>query len=394
MTGDEASRYVTRMRSSQPQLRGARAEPAFAAPNDSERRLLGLLLRSGATSQAEVTRLMDLTQPTVSRIVSGLLAKGMIEAGSRPAVGRGQPSALLSLRSDYAYALGISLVGGLVAMDLLDFSGALRWRDEAALDDMAPEIVGATLTRFKVRAIAETGVDGARLFAAGAGVSGFFVGEGPLMNTPALLDDWALVDIAPMLAGTLDLPVLVDNDGNAAAIGEALRGAGRRYSNLAYFQITNGFGGGLVIDGRPFRGAHGNAGEFAVLWQALGLEHPNLERLRTLLVAHGAPRDSLANMLAALDLDHPGTEAWLAEAVTAYSLAAAAASAVVDCEAIILGGEIPSALAARLAERMTIAGTQRRGRPKPLPAILPSEAPGDAVSLGAAFLALQTTFFD
>jgi predicted NBD/HSP70 family sugar kinase len=381
------------MRSHLPQLRGFRAQPAFAAPNDSERRLLGLLLRSGSMSQAEVTRVMDLTQPTVSRIVAGLLAKGMIEAGARPAVGRGQPSALLSLKADYAYALGISLVGGALAMDLVDFSGALLWRDEAAFEDMSPEAVGTTLSRFKARAIAETSVDGARLFAAGAGVSGFFVGEGPLMNTPALLDDWALVDIAPVLAQVLDLPVLVDNDGNAAAIGEALRGAGLRYANLAYFQITNGFGGGVVIDGRPFRGAHGNAGEFAVLWQALGLEHPNLERLRTLLVAHGAPRGSLAGMLAELDLNHPGTEAWLAEAVTAYSLAAAAASAVIDCEAIILGGEIPSALAARLAERMTIAGTQRRGRPKPLPVILPSEAPGDAVSLGAAFLALQTTFF-
>lgn len=43
---------------------------------------------------------------------------------------------------------------------------------------------------------------------------------------------------------------------------------------------------------------------------------------------------------------------------------------------------------------MSIAGAQRRGRPKPLPDILPSEAPGDAVSLGGALLALQTGFFD
>lgn len=377
-----------------PQFRTVRDEPAFAAPNDSERRLMGLILRSGPMSQADVTRAMDLTQPTVSRIVAGLLAKGMIEAGARPPAGRGQPSALLSLKADYAYVLGVSLVGGALALDLVDFSGALIWRGEATFEAMTHAAVSRHLATFKAKALAETGVRPERLFAAGVGVSGFFVGEGGLMNTPALLDDWALTDIAPILADALDLPVLVDNDGNTAAVGEALRGAGLRYANLAYFQITNGFGGGLVIDGRPYRGAHGNAGEFAVLWQALGLNHPNLERLRTLLVEHGARRDSLADMLEALDLDHPGVEAWLQEAQRAYSLAAAAAAAVVDCEAIVLGGEIPSALAERLASRMAIAGTQRRGRPKPLPDILPSEAPGDAVSLGGALMALQTGFFD
>lgn len=377
-----------------PQFRTVRDEPAFASPNESERRLMGMLLRSGPTSQADVTRAMDLTQPTVSRIVAGLLAKGMIEAGARPPAGRGQPSALLSLKADYAYALGVSLVGGALALDLVDFSGTLIWRAEATFEAMTHAAVGEHLAAFKAEALAATGVRADRLFAVGVGVSGFFVGEGELMNTPALLDDWALTDIAPILADALALPALVENDGNTAAVGEALRGAGLRYANLAYFQITNGFGGGLVIDGRPYRGAHGNAGEFAVLWQALGLEHPNLERLRTLLVAHGAPRDSLANMLDALDLDHPGVEAWLDEAVRAYSLAAAAAAAVVDCEAIVLGGEIPGPLAERLAGRMTIAGTQRRGRPKPLPDILPSEAPGDAVSLGGALLALQTGFFD
>lgn len=376
------------------QLRSFRDQPDFTTPNESERRLMGLLLRSGAMSQADVTRAMDLTQPTVSRIVAGLLAKGMIEAGARPPSGRGQPSALLSLKADYAYAIGVSLVGGALALDLVDFSGTLLWRAEATFEDMTHAVVGEKLASFKQQALAATGVNGERLFAAGVGVSGFFIDDGPLMNTPALLDDWALVDIAPILGRALGVPVLIDNDGNAAAIGEGLRGAGLRYSNLAYFQITNGFGGGLVIDGRPFRGAHGNAGEFAVLWQALGLEHPNLERLRTLLVAYGARRGSLADMLADLDLDHPGVEAWLEEATHAYSLAAAAASAVIDCQAIILGGEIPGTLAKRLAARMSIAGTQRRGRPKPLPDILPSEVPGDAVSLGAALLALQTGFFD
>lgn len=344
-------------------------------------------------TQAEATRAMDLTQPQVSRLVAGLASAGLLRIGPSTASGRGHPSVALSLEPDYAFGLGVSLLGDALSMDLIDFTGRLRWRGSRAMPDMGRERVLEQLALYRREMLARSGVDPSRIVAAGVGVSAFFVGEGALMNPPALLDDWALVDIAPLLQPTLQAPVSIDNDGNMACIGEAYLGVGRRYRAFAYFQITNGFGGGLVLDGAPYRGAFGNAGEYAALWQAVDIPHPNLERLRTLVGEHDRVFDSVSAMIEAFDMDWRGTAAWLDEAGPAFSLAATAVSAVADCEAIVLGGRIPAALAGVLADRIRIAGTDRRDRPRPLPRILPAEAPGDAVSLGAGVAALQQTFF-
>lgn len=372
----------------------ARLASPFYLPSDSERRLLGLVFRSGGVTQAALTRQMDLTQPTVSRLVSGLATKGLVSLGERTAHGRGQPSAKVSLVPDYAYSLGVSLLGDAVSMDVMNFAGEVVWRGSSAMPNMGRPAVLRQLGAFRDRMLQQTGIAPKRIFAAGVGVSAFFVGEERLMNPPHLLDDWALVDIAPIIEDALQVPVVADNDGNVACIGEQMTGVGKRFRTFAYFQITNGFGGGVIIEGQPWRGAFGNAGEFAALWQAVGIEHPNLERLRVILRDHGVGFDSVAEMIREFELGLPGVEAWLNEAAFAYSLAATAASAVIDCEAIVLGGRIPRPLAERLSERIAVAGTNRRGRPRPLPVVLPAEAPGDAVSLGAGASVFQGVFFE
>lgn len=378
-----------------PRDRSTTRTAPLAPPEASytERRILGLVHRAGTITQAEITRAMDVGQPTVSRIVAGLASDGLLRLGATVSRGRGQPSAMVTLEPDFAYGLGVSLLADSLAASLVDFAGNPRWAASRAMPDMSQSAVASALRTLKTKMLAKSGIKHDRIVAAGAGISAFFVGDGALMNPPALLNDWALTDIAAALSRMLELPVRVDNDGNVACIGESLRGVGRRFRSFAYFQITNGFGGGVILDGAPYRGAFGNAGEFAAIWQAMGIEHPNLERLRLLMAGHGTPFETVSDMLAGFDLDSPGVEAWLAEAVPAFSVVATAASAVIDCEAIVLGGRIPPELARRLAAQMTVAGTERRGRPRPLPLIVPSEAPDDAVALGAAMLALQPSYF-
>jgi glucokinase len=59
--------------------------------------------------------------------------------------------------------------------------------------------------------------------------------------------------------------VRADNDANAAALGEAIYGAGRGARVVCYFTVSTGIGGGVVVDGRLFRGATGQAAEFGHL---------------------------------------------------------------------------------------------------------------------------------
>jgi glucokinase len=68
-------------------------------------------------------------------------------------------------------------------------------------------------------------------------------------------------DFRGRMAGRFGLPVGIDNDGNAAAIAEWRFGAGRGASDLVMLTLGTGIGGGLILDGRPFRGSVGAGAE-------------------------------------------------------------------------------------------------------------------------------------
>ncbi len=72
---------------------------------------------------------------------------------------------------------------------------------------------------------------------------------------------WADVPARAILENATGLPVLIDNDGNAAAWGEAKFGAGRGAHNVVTVTVGTGIGGGVVLNGELLRGAHGAAGE-------------------------------------------------------------------------------------------------------------------------------------
>jgi glucokinase len=69
------------------------------------------------------------------------------------------------------------------------------------------------------------------------------------------------LDFRDRMADRFGLPIAIDNDGNAAAIAEWRLGAGRGASHIVALTLGTGIGGGLILDGRPYRGAIGAAAE-------------------------------------------------------------------------------------------------------------------------------------
>jgi len=72
---------------------------------------------------------------------------------------------------------------------------------------------------------------------------------------------WTQVPVRTLLEASTGLPVVVENDGNIAAWGEFRFGAGRGTTDMVLITVGTGIGGGIVIDERLFRGAHGAAAE-------------------------------------------------------------------------------------------------------------------------------------
>ncbi|HEY0342316.1 MAG TPA: ROK family protein [Steroidobacteraceae bacterium] len=358
------------------------------------RAMLDLLLKRGPLSQASFATLLELSQPSVARLVSGFETEGILRLGARRATGPGHPSVTLTLNPDYAYGLGVTLEGDALSMAILDLSGTVRALRTVAMPDMGRRSVLDRLGSLKIDLLREADIDARRIVGSGVGFAGFFV-VNPLNFNPAdLLADWTGADVAATLAPVLGTAVVCDNSATTATIAESLLGVGRACANFAYCHLNNGFGGGLVFDGRVMRGAHGNAGDFGGVWWLLNKGYPNLDRLRLHVSKHGTDFKTVEQMSHALSPDTPGVEDWIVEAEPPFAMLAFLLGHMVAPEKVVIGGRLPGWLATRLAEKIVLpASPPRNARPFPLPQIVAREVEGDASAIGAAAMPLQRFFF-
>ena len=368
------------------------SEEVVFSPN--ERLLLNLIRKEDRVSRADLARKTGLTVQSVVRLVDGLVARGFLLTGEKMQLaGPGQPSVSIRLATDAAFTLGVSIMTDAVSLVVADWTGRVR---ASAYDRVDVADRPATLEHLKSRlgSLAQTAaIDRQRIFGVGVAITGFFVGRGRI-NSPASMGSWALTDLETELSSAFNLPVWVENDGTAAAAGESLYGLGRRYRTFAYIYIGAGLGGGLVLEGQPWRGLHGNAGEFTGLLS--GSDRPNRPTLTLLLGLvreRGVEVSSISELVERFDPEWPGVETWLERSRPALTAITSAIGAVMDPEAIVIGGRLPSGLARMLADRAGFHAEPLRDQERPFPLVLPAEAAGDAATLGAAAIPLQEHFF-
>jgi len=122
------------------------------------------------------------------------------------------------------------------------------------------------------RLLVDAGVDRSRVEAVGISAPGpVDVRAGELVEPPNL-PGWGRVPLVAWVEAELGGPVAIENDANAAVLAEWRFGAGRGLRDLVYLTMSTGVGGGLILDGRLYRGPRGNAGELGhILLEADGL---------------------------------------------------------------------------------------------------------------------------
>jgi len=104
----------------------------------------------------------------------------------------------------------------------------------------------------------------------GVGCAGPLDSDTGTIYSPPNLRFWDGFPLKRRLEDRLGAPTVVDNDANAAALGEQRFGAGRGHGHILYITVSTGIGAGLVLDGRVYRGADYGAGEFGHVVLARG----------------------------------------------------------------------------------------------------------------------------
>ncbi|MCG1011334.1 ROK family protein [Tepidanaerobacter sp. GT38] len=99
------------------------------------------------------------------------------------------------------------------------------------------------------------------ILAIGVGVPGPLDSEKGLIKNPPNLPGWVEVPLRDILYKEFKVPLAIENDANAAALGENIYGSGKGIKNFMYITISTGIGGGVVVNGKLLKGASGNAAE-------------------------------------------------------------------------------------------------------------------------------------
>jgi predicted NBD/HSP70 family sugar kinase len=228
-------------------------------------RVVDYLRVNGTASRAELARKTGLSRSTVSTLVADLQRRGLVVERPGQFAGEGQPgrpAVLLALDPKAGGALGIDFDHDKVRVAVSDLSRSVLAEATAASDvdhdaeeslDLAADLVERVLDEAKV--------DRDRVLGVGVALAGPVDHKRGALHNSAVLPGWEEVDAAAELERRLGTRAYVDNDANLGALAEVTLGAGRNARFATFVSISSGIGAGIVVDGRPYRGHHGTAGE-------------------------------------------------------------------------------------------------------------------------------------
>tara|TARA_B110000438_G_scaffold302676_1_gene361135 strand:- start:2802 stop:3956 length:1155 start_codon:yes stop_codon:yes gene_type:complete len=353
---------------------------------ESERKIINHAFFSSST-QSEIIEKTKISQQTTSRLVKTLFEQGVLHQTSKTSSGgRGQPGYHLKTSADFAYGIGIAILTDSLVISVMDFSGEIIYDKTMPLLNMTVKNVMLHLTTLFDEIFINTNIQKEKVLGIGVGISGYFTTEKDKINTHNRLEEWADVNISKILTDKFNLPVWVDNDATVAAAGEGILGIGKYCNNFVYLFISVDFGGGIIIDGDIMHGTHGNAGEVGDILPPKIYVYPNLENLRQILINNGVNISTHADLMTSFDINWPGIQEWITKVKDAVSLVASSSAALLDTQAIVIGGHIPKSLSKLLIKEVVMYALHRRSSERPKPELLISEVTYEPVSVGAASL--------
>jgi len=373
------------------------------------RLVLEIIRLYGPLSRIDIARNTQLTAQTVSNITKKLLKSGLIYESSRQQEGRGAPSIMLKVDPNAAYSVGVDFDKDNLTCVLVDLDGNIRQRLDLQLDHPSPD-EAIDLITCKIEELIQL-ADVAKKDIWGLGVG--FPGPMAILNGSVqvnavnpIFPGWNRVPVVKKFEEKLKLPVFLENNAAAAAIGERWYGAGKFVDTFFYVFFGAGLGGGLIMNGQLFPGFTGNAGELGYFpivnenvqnltdnpFPHLGM-YFDLIALFKKLPVEGFSISSMDQLEKLFYMNNPVVNEWINRGADQLVYSILAIEYIIDPDAIFFGGRLPSAIVTRIIEQVN-KNLEKLRLPdlKEVPELKIATAGKDSAALGSATLPFYTTF--
>lgn len=221
-----------------------------------------MLQRFQPVARADLATISGLTRAAVTNSVKSLLNIGAIREIGKKSNGVGRKKIQLRVKEDFFHVIGTDLGRRHISVSLYNLAGDLLNKETKVFDDVrtlqenlkcAKETIKDMLGYARKNMIEVEGI--------GIGVPGPVDPDKGVVTCAPHYKDSETVDIKESIEKATGIPVFVERDANAAAIGEQLFGIAKKYDSFVYLLVVEGIGAGIVINSNLYRGVNGLAGK-------------------------------------------------------------------------------------------------------------------------------------
>jgi predicted NBD/HSP70 family sugar kinase len=367
------------------------------AGNHNQRVTLQAIRRRGAVTRTDLARMTGLTAASITNITRRLLRDQLILEAGRTRGSLGQPATRLTINLDGCYSLGLNIDRDHVTLVVIDFSGRVRARSSREIPFALPDAVRTFFGGSVKHLLAQAAIDPDKVVGIGVAFPDD-IQRAELPGQPPEYAVWGDTSVRELLSGVLPVPVFVENDAAAAAMGELQFGLGLHYQSFFYILITAALGGGVVLDGHYARGAMGRSGEVGWLRERTGTaksrQLQNIVSLSGLYesLAKGGVQVASPHDLTRLESAEEIVAQWIESSARALEDALVSINCLLNPEAVLIGGRLPAVLVDRLTARLNSGMQSYKSEVPALAPVVRAAMSEDASAVGAAILPFSELF--
>ncbi|MED2942143.1 ROK family transcriptional regulator [Bacillus swezeyi] len=221
--------------------------------------ILEQIIANAPISRAKLSEITGLNKSTVSSQVSSLLQKEMIFETGRGESSGGRRPVMLKFNRKAGYAVGVDIGTNYMIAVLTDLEGNIIEHDERDLDEEDIPATEQALIELVGLAIEKMPPSPYGLAGIGVCVPGLVDNAQQVVFTPN--KPIHLIDLKNLLEEKFNVPIFIENEANAGALGEKEYGDARHLEHAVFVSINAGIGLGILMNGKLFRGVEGFSGE-------------------------------------------------------------------------------------------------------------------------------------
>ncbi len=227
--------------------------------------VLKLIRESKQISRADIVKEIELSAPTVTRIVEGLIKDNLaVMVGDGNSTG-GRPPKLIKFDGSHDYVVGIDLGSTSIRGAISDLEGKFVTEIETPTDlEGGVEKICLQVAGLIEKLIFRSKIEEEKILGVGLAVAGLIRLENGIVELSPVFN-WRKVNLKIELDKYIKLPIFYDNVTRVTALGELVHGLGKKHKNFICVNAGYGIGAGIIINGKPFYGSRGYAGELGHL---------------------------------------------------------------------------------------------------------------------------------